>query len=97
MDVKSTFLNGDLEEEVYIEQPTSFLLLENEDYVCILIKTLYGLNQAPRAWYSRLDKRLQQQGFKRGTTNNNIYINISNANMLIIVVYVDDIIFGSNV
>jgi hypothetical protein len=97
MDVKSTFLNGDLEEEVYIEQPEGFLLSENEDYVCRLKKSLYGLKQAPRAWYSRLDKYLQQQGFKRGTTDNNIYIKIDNAEMLIIVVYVDDIIFGSNV
>jgi hypothetical protein len=96
MDVKSTFLNGDLEEEVYIEQPKGFLLSKNEDYVCKLKKALYGLKQAPKAWYSRLDKYLQQQGFKKGTTNNNIYIKIDNAEMLIIVVYVDDIIFGSN-
>jgi hypothetical protein len=48
------------------------------------------------AWYSRLDKYLQQEVFKRGTTDNNIYIKINNAKMLIIVVYVDDIIFGSN-
>jgi hypothetical protein len=79
MDVKSTFLNGDLEEEVYIEQPEGFLLSENEDYVCRLKKALYGLKQAPRAWYSRLDKYLQQQGFKRGTTDRNIYIKIDNA------------------
>jgi hypothetical protein len=96
MDVKSTFLNGYLEEEVYIEQPEGFLLSENEDYVCRLKKALYGLKQAPRAWYSRLDKYLQQQGFKRGTTDSNLYIKIDNAEMLIIVVYVDDIIFGSN-
>jgi hypothetical protein len=62
-----------------------------------LKKTLYGLKQAPRAWYSRIDKYLQQQGFKRGTTDNNLYIKIDNEYMLIIVVYVDDIIFGSNV
>jgi hypothetical protein len=49
MDVKSTFLNGDLEEEVYIEQPEGFLLSKYEDYVCILKKELYGLKQAPRA------------------------------------------------
>jgi hypothetical protein len=97
MDVKSTFLNGDLEEEVYIEQPEGFLLSEDEEYVCRLKKALYGLKQAPRAWYSRLDKYLQQQGFKRGTIDNNIYIKIDNAEMLIIVVYVDDIIFGSNI
>jgi hypothetical protein len=96
MDVNSTFLNGDLEEEVYIEQPEGFLLSENENCVCKLKKALCGLNQAPRAWYSRLEKYLQQQGFKRGTTDNNLYIKIDNAEMLIIVVYMDDIIFGSN-
>jgi hypothetical protein len=53
MDVKSTFLNGELEEDVYIEQPEGFQLSENEDYVCNLKKALYGLKQAPRAWYSR--------------------------------------------
>ena len=58
MDVKSTFLNGELEEEVYIEQPQGFLLLEHGDFVCRLKKALYGLKQAPRAWYSRLDKYL---------------------------------------
>jgi hypothetical protein len=61
-----------------------------------LKKTIYGLKQAPKAWYSRLDKYLRQKGFKKGTTNNNLYIKIDNAKMLIIVVYVDDIIFGSN-
>jgi hypothetical protein len=58
MDIKSTFLNGELEEEVYIEQPEGFQLSENTYYVCKLKKVLYGLKQAPRAWYSRLDKYL---------------------------------------
>ena len=58
MDVKSMFLNGELEEEVYIEQPQGFLLSEHGDYVCRLKKALYGLKQAPRAWYVRLDKYL---------------------------------------
>jgi hypothetical protein len=59
MDVKSSFLNGELEEEVYIEQPEGFQLSENTNYVYKLKKALYGLKQAPRAWYSRLDKYLQ--------------------------------------
>ena len=66
MDVKSSFLNGNLEEEVYIEQPEGFQLSEKRDYVCKLKKALYGLKQAPRAWYARLDSYLQTQGFKRG-------------------------------
>jgi hypothetical protein len=59
IDVKSYFLNGELEEEVYIEQTEGFQLSENADYVCKSKKALYGLKQAPRAWYSRLDKYLQ--------------------------------------
>ena len=59
MDVKSTFMNGELEEEVYIEQPQGFILSKHKDFVCILKKALYGLKQAPKAWYSRLDKYLQ--------------------------------------
>jgi hypothetical protein len=74
MDVKSAFLNGELEEEVYIEQPEGFQLSENTNYVCKLKKALYGLKQAPRAWYSRLDKYLQQAGFIKGSADNNLYI-----------------------
>ena len=76
MDVKSAFLNGKLEEEVYIEQLEGFLLSENKDYVCKLKKALYGLKQYPRAWFSRLDSYLKQQGFRRGATESNLYLNI---------------------
>jgi hypothetical protein len=58
MDIKASFLNGELEEEVYIEQPEGFQLSENADYVCKLKKALYGIKQAPKAWYYRLDKYL---------------------------------------
>jgi len=54
MDMKSTFLNGALKEEVYMEQPEGFDLTEGKDLVCKLKKALYGLKQAPRAWYTRL-------------------------------------------
>ena len=96
MDVKSAFLNGELEEEVYIEQPKGFQLSENEDYICRLKRALYGLKQAPRAWYSRLDRYLLQQKFKRGSADSNLYIKQDNDSILIIEVYVDDIIFGSD-
>jgi hypothetical protein len=58
MDIKSSFLKGELEEEVYIEQPEGFQLSENAYYACKLKKALYGLKHALRAWYSRLDKYL---------------------------------------
>ena len=96
MDVKSAFLNGKIEEQLYIEQPEGFLLSENKYYVCKIEKALYGLKQALRAWFSRLDNYLKQQGFKRGVTESNLNLKIEDENMVIVVVYVDDIIFGSN-
>eukprot|EP00253_Pinus_taeda_P005910 PITA_05910 len=96
MDVKSAFLNGDLNEEVYIEQPDGFILANDPNLVCRIKKALYGLKQAPRAWYYLLDKYLHQQGFIKGSTDSNLYINVDNNKLLILVVYVDDIIFGSN-
>jgi hypothetical protein len=74
MDVKSAFLNGDLSEEVYMEQPEGFKLSDNPDLVCKLKKDLYSLKQAPRAWYHRLDTYLKEKGFKRGTIDINLYI-----------------------
>jgi hypothetical protein len=96
MDVKSSFLNGELEEEIYIEQPEGFQLSENTNYVCKLNKALYGKKQAARAWYSILDKYLHQAGFRKGSAYNNLYIKVSQGNILLIEVYVDDIIFGSD-
>jgi hypothetical protein len=72
MDVKSTFLNGDLN-EVYMEQPEGFELSDNLDLVCKMKKYLYGLKQSPRAWYHRLDTYLKDKGIKRGTVDK-IYI-----------------------
>ena len=66
MDVKSTFLNGELEEEVYIEYPEGYPLIDDKDIVCRLEKLLYGLKQAPRTWYARLDKNLTKVGYRKG-------------------------------
>eukprot|EP00253_Pinus_taeda_P033080 PITA_33080 len=96
MDVKSAFLNGDLEEEVYIEKPNGFILGNDPKLVCRLKKALYGLKQASRAWYYWLDRYLHQQGFSKGLVDSNLYIKMENDKWLILVVYVDDIIFGSN-
>eukprot|EP00253_Pinus_taeda_P021548 PITA_21548 len=96
MDVKSAFLNGDLEEEVYIEHPDGFILGNDPNLVSRMKKVLYGLKQAPRAWYYRLEKYLHQQGFPKGSTDSNLYIKVENDKLLILIVYVDDIIFGSN-
>jgi hypothetical protein len=94
MDVKSTFINGYLEENVYVEQPEGFLVTNNPNYVCKLKKELYGLKQAPRAWYHRLDKFLQDKEFKKGIVDSNIYIKFEGDDLLVVLVYVDEIIFG---
>ena len=79
-----------------MEQPKGFQLSDNLDFVCKLNKSLYGLKQTPCAWYYRLDKYLQDKGFKRGTVDNNLYIKIEGNDFLIVLVYVDDIIFRCN-
>ncbi|GLJ53406.1 hypothetical protein SUGI_1138950 [Cryptomeria japonica] len=96
MDVKSAFLNGDLEEEVYIEQPDGFSLSGDGDMIFKLMKELYGLKQAPRALCARLDKYLLKFGFVKGVANSNLYFKIKNDNILIVEVFVDDIIFGGD-
>jgi hypothetical protein len=69
-------------------------LTDNPNNVCKLEKALYGLKQAPRAWYYRLEFFLQDKGFKKGTIDNNLYIKSEGDNLLVVLVYVDDIIFG---
>ena len=60
MDVKTAFLNGEIDQEVYIEQPEGFIIHESESHVCKLKKALYGLKQAPRAWYAHIDSFLMK-------------------------------------
>ena len=71
MDVKTTFLNGVIEEEVYIEQPEGFETHEQKTHVCRLNKALYRLKQAPRAWYGRIDSYLQKMGFVKSDADPN--------------------------
>lgn len=96
MDIKSALLTGYLEEEVYIEQLEGFILGNDANLVCKLKKALYGLKQALKAWYYHLDKYLNQQGFTKGSIDSNLYTKIKNDKLLIIIFYVDDIIFESN-
>ena len=72
MDVKSAFLNGDLQEEVYMTQPPSFDIEGQEHKVCKLIKALYGLKQAPQAWYAKMDEYLRKVGFQRSESNDTL-------------------------
>ncbi|KAL8103324.1 hypothetical protein AgCh_027768 [Apium graveolens] len=95
MDVKSAFLNGVLEEEVYVIQPPGFEDLTHPEYVYKLYKALYGLKQAPRAWYERLSKFLVNSGFKMGIADTTLFTKYEGEDILLIQIYVDDIIFGS--
>ena len=96
MDVKPAFLNGELEEEVYMEQPKGFQLYEEENCVFGLKKVVYGLKQAPRAWYSQLGKYLRKKGYKKGNTDNNLYNKEEHDILIIVEICVHDIIFGSD-
>eukprot|EP00253_Pinus_taeda_P032282 PITA_32282 len=96
MDVKSTFLNGVLIEEVYIEQPLGYVKKGQEHKVCKLKKALYGMKQAPRAWYSRIDSYLQENGFEKCEGEPTVYIKKKDGKLLIVVLYVDDVIFTGN-
>ncbi|KAL8136224.1 hypothetical protein AgCh_010717 [Apium graveolens] len=95
MDVKSAILNVELEEEVYVEQPPSFVDPKHPDYVYRLDKALYGLKQSPRAWYETLTQFLLESGFKRGTIDKTLFYLNQGKDLLLVQIYVDDIIFGS--
>jgi hypothetical protein len=91
MDVNTTFLNGAIEEEVYIEQPQGFEVHSRDTHVCRLKKALYGLKQAPRAWYAIIDNYLIGLGFSKSHANPNIYYNVVNNAPVILLLYVDDL------
>ena len=95
MDVKSAFLNGELEEEVYVEQPPGFENQDCLDFMYFLFKALYGLKQAPRTWYDTLSLFLLENGFTRGVIDKTLFHKMHNNDLILVQVYVDDIIFGS--
>ncbi|GJX27724.1 putative ribonuclease H-like domain-containing protein [Tanacetum coccineum] len=95
MDVKSAFLYGTIEEEVYVTQPPGFKDPDHPDKVYKVVKALYGLHQAPRAWYETLANYLLGNGFKRGKIDQTLFIKKQKGDILLVQVYVDDIIFGS--
>ncbi|GKD13864.1 putative ribonuclease H-like domain-containing protein [Tanacetum coccineum] len=95
MDVKSAFLYGKIEEEVYVYQPPGFEYLDFPDRVYKVEKVLYGLHQAPRAWYETFSTYLLDNGFQRGKIDKTLFIKRYKGNIFLVLVYVDDIIFGS--
>nr|GEZ76713.1 hypothetical protein [Tanacetum cinerariifolium] len=95
MDVKSAFLYGTIKEEVYVCQPTGFEDPGYPDKVYKVVKALYGLHQAPRAWYATLANYLLDNGFQRGKIDQTLFIKKQKGDILLVQVYVDEIILGS--
>ncbi|GJR55431.1 putative ribonuclease H-like domain-containing protein, partial [Tanacetum coccineum] len=95
MDVKSAFLYGTIDEEVYVSQPPGFVDPDHPKKVYKVVKALYGLHQAPRAWYATLSTFLETHGYRRGTIDKTLFIKKDKKDIMLVQVYVDDIIFGS--
>ncbi|GJS50051.1 putative ribonuclease H-like domain-containing protein [Tanacetum coccineum] len=95
MDVKSAFLYGTIKEEVYVHTPSGFVDLAHPNKVYKVIKALYDLHQAPRAWYETLSSFLMENGFRRGTIDKALFIKKNKSDIMLVQVYMDDIIFGS--
>lgn len=92
MDVKLAFLNGDILEEVYVNQPPGFSDPKLEGKVLKLQKALYGLKQAPREWSAKLDQELRNLGFRKSSVARAVYRTSEGDSFLLIVVYTDDLI-----
>ncbi|CAL0304779.1 unnamed protein product [Lupinus luteus] len=96
LDVKTAFLHGELEEEIYMEQPEGFIVPDKEHLVCRLKKSLYGLKQAPRQWYMRFDSFMIGQGYCRSQFDDCIYFQkFPNESFIYLLLYVDDMLIAS--
>ena len=96
VDVETTFLHEDLDEEIYIEQSPFFVDPKNPHHVCKLKKSLYGLRQSPRMWHLKLHTYLESIGFKRLEAKPNLYISKEGKTFILLGVYVDDLPIASN-
>ena len=96
MDVSNAFLHGHLEEQVYCEQPTSFVYASLPGHVCLLSRSLYGLKQAPRAWYQRIAGFLQILGFSVTRSNASLFVYRHGDTTAYLLLYVDDIILTAS-
>ena len=93
MDIKNVFLNENIYEKVYVEQPSGFEIYQLFDHVFNLEKVLYGLKQAPRAWYEKLSSFLIKNNLSRGNVDKTLFILRKSSKILVVQIYVDDIIF----
>ena len=96
MDVKTAFLNGDLDENVYMAQPKYFVIKEKEYMGCRLKKSIYGLKQASRQWYLKFDGTIMKFGIKENVKDNCIYTKFKNGKFIFLILYVDDILLASS-
>jgi hypothetical protein len=96
MDVKTAFLNGDLDENVYMAQPKGFVVEGKEKMGCRLKKSIYGLKQASRQWYLKFDRTIKSFGFKENVEDNCVYAKFKNGKFIFLVLYVDDILLASS-
>jgi hypothetical protein len=98
LDVKTYFLHGDLEEEIYMQQPQGYEVKGKENLVCRLKKSLYGLKKAPRQWYLKFDRFMTEQGYSRCHSDHCVYFKkLKNGSFMILLLYVDDmLVAGSN-
>jgi hypothetical protein len=92
MDVKTAFLNGELDDEIYMEQPAGFVANGQEGMVCKLLKYLYGLKQAPKQWHKRFDRTLTSAGFVVKEADKCVYYRYGGDDGVILCMYVDDIL-----
>jgi hypothetical protein len=96
MDVKTTFLDGDLEEEIYMKQPEGFVVKGKKELVCKLKKSLYGLKQSPRMWYQKFDTYILGLGFVRSKDDHCVYSKQVGNHFIYVVLYVDDMLLVGN-
>ena len=96
MNVKTTFLNEDLEENVYMAQPKGFVMKGKERMGCCLKKSSYGLKQASRQWYLKFDSTIRKFGFQENVEDNCVYAKFTNGKYIFLVLYVDDILLASS-
>ena len=92
LNVKSTFLNGVLQEEIYVEQLEGFIIPGQEEKVYVLKKAMYGLKQPPRAWYNNMDGHLLSLGFEKSLGESTLYVKKLDSNLVIVSLYVDDLL-----
>ncbi|PHT40240.1 Retrovirus-related Pol polyprotein from transposon TNT 1-94 [Capsicum baccatum] len=96
LDVKTAFLHGNLEEEIYIQQPEGFVVPGKENHVCRLKKSLYGLKQSPRQWYKRFDSFMTGHGYSRSSYDNCVYFQkLSDGSLVYLLLYVDDMLIAA--